>query len=195
MEYKTCKHEHDNRCRECQCGSWCNEILTCTCGCHDKPTYSYGDYTNAKFTADTAQTSLKLVASQQRREREQIEQRLAQLNADYNPFLDKSLDASRKLDDMKRRLLGPWQNMTWDHSSVHIYVLNGDRAWYDSRVWLRIAGFAGNRWALRVQHYDNSGSMEWIFDPPTANRKEDMEANKRRAEEYIVKMGFILPQK
>lgn len=206
MEYKQCKHEQERSCRECPCNAWCNKILTCTCGCHDVPTYSYSDYMNAQFVAKEADTSFKLVATEQRKEREQIEQRLMQLNAAEKPFLDKAVSTSKKLDDLKRRLLGPWEDDLRYGGSSHIGILNANRedrfgrsevVWYHNRVWLRVAGFAGNAWALRVQEVGSAGNKEWIFAKRdrSISLAEDLEINKRLSEPYIIKMGYILPQK
>src|SRR5262249_34279515 len=125
----------------CRCDAWCSKILTCTCGCHNKPLYNFSDYTEAAFANASLSESLHIVAAKQAAERRQISARLEQLNQELNPFRERQAKAAEHLTDLKRRLLGPWEDNHKYGSCSYIYLLGsdryGDRHWY-SRVWLRL---------------------------------------------------------
>lgn len=196
MDYKNCKpHARHERCRECaygECSAWCSND-ECKCGCHNTPTYTMSDFTTAQWMANQTSESVKLVQEQQASARIKAENVLAQLNAELTPFKEKQKAAEVKLRDLKQRVLGPWQDQGKHNDNAYILIAGSTDKCWGNRVWLRLAGFAGYQWALRIQGLtERDGNRDWVLGPPIGPRKEDLAANKLKAEAYIIKMGYIL---
>jgi hypothetical protein len=147
----------------------------------------------AQWAANETNTNVKLVQDRQALVRKVAEDKLHQLNTELAPFKEKQAAANATLQDMKKRLLGPWQDDSKYNDSSNILVAGGtDRCW-DNRVWLRLAGFVGFQWALRIQGLnERDGNRDWVLGPPVGRRKDDLAVNKLKAEKYIIKMGYIL---